>query len=131
MGRNSVDATNAFLILAVRADRSALVPRLFDLLRLAPGLPAVLAWLTPAFAVPVLPAPVLPAAVFPLDAVPALCVPAFLDLAADVVAEGAAGSPGACPATGPAEITTASRPARHRDACRAGFRESFTLMLPL
>ena len=98
MGRNSVDATNACLRRAVRANRCALVPRRRD--RRPAALLDFFVLLAPDF-------PVL----IELDLLAALLLPE--EAAPD---EDADDSLDPCAATGAIEITTASTPARHRDA---------------
>jgi len=94
MGRSSAEATKASLIRAVRAVRAALAARLevFFPLALAPGL-------TPDFA-------------------PALALLAWCALVALEAVGAVVESPEDCPAAGAAIISTASKPARQREADR-------------
>src|ERR1035437_6542136 len=117
MGRSSVDATNASFSRFVRAIRSALVPRCFER-RLAalPPLPRL---------------PRLLAVALALLAFPALewFLSVLLFLCIAEVDDAPVESPELCAATGPTEISAASRPARHRAASpREKVGEMRTLM---
>src|SRR4051794_441046 len=108
MGRNSVEATNAFLIRAVRAMRCALVPRLWRALRRAAALEAGLCLLV------------------------VLVAEVFLVCVAEDLLEVAAGLPVPCPNAGPSKIAAAKRPAAPRANSLAGLIGVFgTIMVPM
>jgi len=108
MGRNSVDATNAFLIRAVLAMRCALVPRRWRALRRAAALEAGF--------------------FLPADRVETV----FFEWVSEDLAEAAAGSPVPCPQAGLSKITTAKRPAAPRASSLAGLVGVFeTVMVPM
>jgi len=108
MGRNSVEATNAFLIRAVRAMRCALVPRRWRALRRAAALEVGLCLLA------------------------VLGDEVFLEWLAEDLVEGVAGSPVPCLYAGPSKISAAKTPAAPRATSQAGLFGVFeTVMVPM
>jgi hypothetical protein len=112
MGRNSVEATKASLMRAVRARLAVLLTCALDLLVFLPVVAVDFAAV--------------------LAGVFAFCAAAFLVAEGAVPAGAVAELPEDCPATGWTIISTESNPARQRLAWRKmGVWESATFILPL